>query len=91
MAACHLGHYAPSMGIPRDSRAGSMRSACESRVDLVTCVVIPHIPGVSDFRVIDVSKIPGLDAGWSTTNQPAIRLLRLVSCLIKVLQIDWLS
>jgi secreted Zn-dependent insulinase-like peptidase len=50
VAACHLGRYALSMGIPRDSRTGSMRSACESRVDLVTCVVIPHNLPLSNFR-----------------------------------------
>jgi hypothetical protein len=42
VAACHLGRYALSIGIPRDSRAGSMRSVYESRIDLVTYVVIPH-------------------------------------------------
>jgi hypothetical protein len=42
VAACYLGRYALSIGIPRDSRAGCMRSACESRMDLVTYIVIPH-------------------------------------------------
>jgi hypothetical protein len=42
VAAYHLGRCAPSMGFPRESRAGSMRIACESRTVPVTCIVIPH-------------------------------------------------
>jgi hypothetical protein len=56
VAACHLGRYALSIGIPRDSRAGRMRSGCESRVDLVTCVVIPHTSVHSIRGIRRVSK-----------------------------------
>jgi hypothetical protein len=42
VAAYHLGRCALSMGFPRESRAGSMRIACESRTVPVTCIVIPH-------------------------------------------------